>query len=123
MSVRLGGSTDRERPLVDHDPSSGKPQTHPERVLDQVCGLSQPGSPLTLVGAGHEYREDFLLVLAPEGTRVAGQQPPVASLEVCGVTHVSTPAAGFKRDIATRALACNRAASAARSSPPAGVSR
>jgi transposase-like protein len=34
---------DRERLLVDHDPSSGKPQTHPERVLDQVCGLPSPG--------------------------------------------------------------------------------
>ncbi len=114
---------DRERPLVDHDRSSGKPQTHPERVFNQIGCLSQPGPLLTLVGAGHQHREDLLLVLAPEGTRVAGQQLPVASLEVCGVIHVTVPAAGFRRDIATRALACNRAASAASTSPPADVSR
>jgi hypothetical protein len=92
-------------------------------VLHQIGALSEAGPLLTLVGARHEHREHLLLVLEPEGTRVAGQQPAVASLEVCGVTHVTTPPAGFKRDIATRAFACNRAASSASSSPPVGVSR
>ncbi len=92
-------------------------------MLDQIGGLSRPGPLVTLVGAGHQHREDLLLMLEPERTRVAGQQPAVASLKAREVTHLATPAAGFKRDIATRALACNRAASAASSSPPAGVSR
>ena len=86
---------DRERPVVDHDPSSGKPQTHPERVFDQICGLSQPGALLTLVGAGHQHREDLLLMLVPEGMRVAGQKLPLASFEACEVTHVATPAVGL----------------------------
>lgn len=103
------------------------PRESPRRIqsayLIRFCGLYQPGPPLTLAGAGHQYREDLLLVLAPEDTRAAGQQLPVASLQVCGITHVTTPAASFSLEIATRALACNRAASAASSSPPAGVSR
>ena len=85
---------DRERPLVDHDPSSGKPQAHPERVLDQICGLSQPGPPLTLVRTGHQYRDDLLLVLTPEGTRVGGQRAECGSSPVAGERACGRPLAG-----------------------------
>jgi hypothetical protein len=70
-------------------------------VSNQIGDLSQSGPLLTLVGAGHQHREDLVLVLTSERTGVAGQQPQVASLEACGVSHVSSPMAGFKRDIAT----------------------
>jgi hypothetical protein len=41
------------------------------------------GTLLTIAGAGHQYREDLLLVLAPERPRVADQQPPIASMIQC----------------------------------------
>jgi hypothetical protein len=89
----------------------------------RLAASAVTGTLLPLVGAGHQYRENLLLVLGPERTWVQGQQPTVASLKACGVTHVSSPPAGFKRDNATTALACNQAASAVNSSAPSGVSR
>ena len=56
-------------------------QAYPDRVFDQIDGLSRPGPLLIGASAGHQHREDLLLVLGPEGPGVARQQPPVASLK------------------------------------------
>ena len=77
---------------------------------------------LAVLGGGHEYGEDLFFILLAERARVKGQQPPVPALQARGAVHVTTPR-GLSRRIAAVALACSRAASAASSLVPSGVSR
>src|SRR5436305_4847108 len=106
-------------------PRARKPrlaQAHEDRVCEEIRALRQSRTPLALRGAGHEDREDLLLVLAAEGLRVEREQASVAALQSSRIRHVvAIPPLVSSRDIATRAFACKRAASSASRSPPEGV--
>ena len=100
----------------------GGPQPHQQPAADQVGRDGQPGPGMALVciGRGQQHGED-LFVLPAERAGIESQQPPVAALQARGAVHVTTPR-GVSRRMAAVALACRRAASAASSLVPDGVS-